>query len=151
MLNITYFIKNILLKMVFIIILIISVFAFIYFSISNSEQMTKRVYYQYPSFQYSTHETIQSPYSDYIKIPKEDYLVVQYDNVNHYLYNFTLLDAIYFSGTTYFTVGYSDLQPSGLLRIVRIIEMLISYMINILVFGIVVSKYIKKSEAKEQG
>lgn len=133
------------LNFIFITLLIISIFSFIYLSISNVERRTRDTYYDYPNFEFSVKRRIVTPYENYIEVPMENYEIYQSNNVNCYSYNFSFLDSLYFSSATYFTVGFGDYQPKGSLRIISMIEMIISYLMTVLIFGVTISKYSSNS------
>jgi voltage-gated potassium channel Kch len=59
------------------------------------------------------------------------------DNSLTYSYN-----TIYFSSITFFTVGYGDICPMGLSKLISIFNALIGAVFNVIVIGISIAKYI---------
>ncbi|WP_436865822.1 ion channel [Bacillus fungorum] len=61
-------------------------------------------------------------------------------------YNY-FLDFIYFSGTTFFGGSYGDVTPKGYLRIIVLVEMLISFLLQLVFFSIVFNLIYEKLTA----
>ncbi|MGG1552816.1 potassium channel family protein [Paenibacillus ferrarius] len=55
-------------------------------------------------------------------------------------YKLKFSDAIYYSATTFFTVGYGDLSPKGDLRYIAIAEMVLGFISQVILFSLVVTK-----------
>ncbi len=119
----------------------IIVFAALYYPISTSERDRISVSYTFPNFEYGFEEIIERPYENYIEIPDNSYRLNQHNNGNQKIYRITPADALYFSTTTYFTVGYGDYQPMGILKVIAMIEMLLSYIMTVIVLAITVGRY----------
>ncbi len=56
-------------------------------------------------------------------------------------------DFIYFSGTTFFGGSYGDVTPKGYLRIIVLIEMLISFLLQLVFFSVIVNLIYEKLTA----
>ncbi len=120
---------------------IITIFAITYFTFSCNELRVKDFYYKYPSFEFAVQEVVENPYENYIHIPIENYKIEQINHIDIHEYDFSIIDALYFSSTTYFTVGYGDYYPCGILRIVSTFEMYFAFFLNLTVLGVAISKY----------
>lgn len=52
---------------------------------------------------------------------------------------------VYFSATTFFTVGYGDICPMGYSKLISVLNALVGSLINILVISIAVGQYLSSS------
>jgi hypothetical protein len=126
------------------VISVIVLFAAFYFVISSKEPSQGNVTYNYPSFSFSTDPVTFDPCENYIHIPHSNYKIDQYNNVSTYTYYFSLRDAVYYSFTTYFTVGFGDYYPCGeMMQIISIIEMIVSSFLNLTVLSMAINGYLQ--------
>ncbi|WP_164716759.1 ion channel [Paenibacillus whitsoniae] len=126
--------------------LVIVSFAVLYCGISNSSIKTSEISYSLPDFKLqSTTTEMSAPSKNYLNIPLDDYdtydMSLKNGNTLHKVnYKLKFSDAIYYSATTFFTVGYGDLSPKGDLRYIAIAEMVLGFISQVILFSLVVTK-----------
>lgn len=81
----------------------------------------------------------------YFNDQKTNYLMF-FSNGNH-VDNF--FDAIYFSAVTFFAIGYGDIIPQGMFKIVAIIEVILMVLMNIVFIG-VIANFVVQHKIKEK-
>ncbi len=117
-------------------------FGTFYMGQSNNLRTESEISYSLPDFKLNYKEEIKRPMGDYIFIPENEYQVLSIieGKTGTPQYYLTPLNAIYFSATTFFTVGYGDFLPKGDLKILSIVEMIIGYISQAVFFTMIVSK-----------
>jgi len=55
-------------------------------------------------------------------------------------------DFFYFSAMTFFTVGYGDICPMGLARIVSIFAALVGHLISVVVVALIINNYLRRKD-----
>ncbi|WP_245586034.1 ion channel [Paenibacillus pinihumi] len=133
-------------KMTLFVILVVVGFGILYQGYSNAARKQTEVAYSLPYFE-SNNERYEDPQGNYIAIPVNEYQTLNLGEVkfadrvkNKYKYYLSLKNALYYSAVTFFTVGYGDFSPKGILKIVSVIQMLIGYLSQVILFSLVVSK-----------
>lgn len=128
------------------VILVVVGFGILYQGYSNAARKQTEVAYSLPYFE-SNNERYEDPQGNYIAIPVNEYQTLNLGEVkfadrvkNKYKYYLSLKNALYYSAVTFFTVGYGDFSPKGILKIVSVIQMLIGYLSQVILFSLVVSK-----------
>ncbi|WP_340026719.1 potassium channel family protein [Paenibacillus sp. FSL K6-1096] len=126
-------------------VLVIVGFAILYQGYSNTTVTRSEISYSLPDFEYSSNIHKEEPAGDYILLPDSEYgagnpVEVNHSNIENKHYHLSLLNAVYFSATTFFTVGYGDFSPKGFLKILSMIEMAIGSLSQIILFSIMISK-----------
>lgn len=88
-------------------------FGTFYMGQSNNLRTESEISYLLPDFKLNYKEEIKRPMGDYIFIPENEYQVLSIieGKTGTPQYYLTPLNAIYFSATTFFTVGYGDFLP----------------------------------------
>jgi Trk-type K+ transport system membrane component len=103
---------------IIIVLLIITANAVIYFVIHN--------------YQYSEYNSIFD--GNFLKDP------IQY----YYRNSKAFLDCVWFSGTTFFTVGYGDMHPVGnIMYLLTMMEMISAYILGIVIIPLLLFKVSK--------
>lgn len=140
---------SVILSKIFLFVLyIILVFSSIYYSFSHSqvtEHITARAF---PSFEITSSDT-SLPISNYLYTNeglKEPF--IGSDEKIYQIYFLDQIDAIYFSGTTFFGGSYGDVTPKGILKIISLIEMALSFFIQIFLFSFATSKLYERFSNK---
>jgi endonuclease YncB( thermonuclease family) len=125
--------------------LVIVGFSALYHGYSNNVRKDTEISYSPPNYEYYSYVRTEEPHGNYIAVPGNEYSThglanVRNTNMVYHNYNLSYLNAIYFSAATFFTVGYGDLSPKGLLKTISIVQMFIGYISQVVLFSLVVSK-----------
>lgn len=126
-------------------VLVIVGFAILYQGYSNTSGTRSEISYSLPDFEYYANIHKEEPAGDYILLPDSEYgagnlVEVNHSNIENKHYHLSLLNAVYFSATTFFTVGYGDFSPKGFLKLLSMVEMAIGSLSQLILFSIVISK-----------
>ncbi|NRY14396.1 ion channel [Clostridium beijerinckii] len=131
---------KVIVNMIFLVIFIILCFGGIYQNYSMNQMREHTVSYSFPDFE-KISETPDIPVGEYLSTPEDyNYTFNYIDGKQSSFYNLSIIDSIYFSATTFFTVGYGEITPRGWLRIIAIIEMIIGYFLQVILFSTIVAK-----------
>lgn len=140
--------KLVVINIFLLIIFIIITFGSIYYSVSNSQAGTQISITTFYEFQLLETDEALQPIGNYIYKQKEDI-----DNLNYLprfnFYSFTYIDGLYFSATTFLNGSYGDMYPYGKLKHIAVLQMILGYFLQVVLFSLLVSKYIN-SISKEK-
>lgn len=132
-------------EIVLYIMLVIAGFGILYQGYSNNIRTQTEISYALPNFNYESGIRTEEPTGNYVAIPENEYKrtehgEVDFKSIERVKYNLSFLNAIYFSATTFFTVGYGDFSPKGFLKIISVIQMIIGYLSQVILFSLLLSK-----------
>ncbi|MBI2573730.1 hypothetical protein HYV86_07730 [Candidatus Woesearchaeota archaeon] len=55
-------------------------------------------------------------------------------------------DFFYFSAVTYFTVGYGDICPMGLMKFAAIFDALVGHLVSVIIVALIINNYLRSRE-----
>jgi hypothetical protein len=133
------------------IIYIIFFFGIIYFNISNTQYTINKIEYLFPKMELSSSNP-NLPITNYLNTTDAIYNLYKYSSG---FYNLNFIDSLYFSASTFLTGAYGDIVPKGSLKWIAMSELFFSYLLQLLLFALIVSKisaiisYNKKADFME--
>lgn len=132
-------------EIVFFVLVVVVGFGSLYQGYSNNARSQTEISYSPPDYEYNHNTEIEIPHGNFIEIPENEYIkseleLINYIDLKQYNYHLSTINALYFSAATFFTVGYGDFSPKGVLKIISIIQMFIGYLSQVILFSLVVSK-----------
>lgn len=140
---------KIVINMILLVAFIIVLFAGIYKIFSNNSNDTHITKYSFVTLKRIPEGFNDKPSGNYLEMPDDSYIQDVSNTELNRMYKVSLIDAVYFSASTFFTVGYGDITPRGILKEIAMVEMLWGYFLQIIIFSAVASRIIKAKGNKD--